>query len=66
MEFYRTAENCFQTLKDYNFKFHDINVRGLRMHYVDEGPNSANPILLLHGHICTATLFPSVQQPEIR
>jgi haloalkane dehalogenase len=43
-------ENSFPYLDDYPFRDHYIDVHRLQMHYVDEGPANANPILLLHGN----------------
>jgi len=57
MEFYRVPETRFHNLKDYAFKAQYINTNGLRMHYVDEGPKNANPILLLHGEPSWSYLY---------
>jgi haloalkane dehalogenase len=45
----RTPESRFSELKDFRFQSHFINLNGLRMHYLDEGPINARPVLLLHG-----------------
>lgn len=45
----RTPEACFANLADFSFQPHYLEVDGLRVHYLDEGPRSAAPILLLHG-----------------
>ncbi|MGD8679810.1 MAG: alpha/beta fold hydrolase [Lysobacterales bacterium] len=34
----------------YPFTSHYLEVRGLRMHYLDEGPRDAPPVLMLHGN----------------
>ena len=34
----------------YPFSSHYLNIRGLRLHYLDEGPRDAPPILMLHGN----------------
>jgi len=57
MEFYRVPETRFHNLKDYPFKAQYINTNGLQMHYVDEGPKNANPILLLHGEPSWSYLY---------
>jgi len=56
MEILRTPDSCFEGLVGYNFKPHytfvpclDGSERKLRIHYIDEGPRSGAPILLLHG-----------------
>ena len=35
---------------DYPFTSHRINVDGHALHYVDEGPRDAPPILMVHGN----------------
>jgi haloalkane dehalogenase len=34
----------------YPFDSHYLEVRGLRLHYLDEGPRDAPPVLMLHGN----------------
>jgi haloalkane dehalogenase len=34
----------------YPFSSHFLNIRGLRLHYLDEGPEDAPPVLMLHGN----------------
>ena len=34
----------------YPFRSKFVNVNGWRMHYIDEGPPNAPPVLLLHGN----------------
>ncbi|MFQ3583070.1 MAG: haloalkane dehalogenase [Chloracidobacterium sp.] len=46
----RAPDECFANLPDFPFAPHYIEVNGLRMHYVDEGPrDAAETVLLLHG-----------------
>jgi haloalkane dehalogenase len=45
----RTPDECFANLADFPFAPKYVEVDGLRVHYVDEGPAVANPILLMHG-----------------
>jgi haloalkane dehalogenase len=49
MKILQTPEFRFYDLKDYPFQSHFININGLQMHYLDEGPTNAAPVLLLHG-----------------
>ena len=50
MRILRTDEARFAGLPDYPFSPHYLDVEpGLRMHYVDEGPRDASPVLMLHG-----------------
>ena len=43
----RTPDKRFERLLDYPFAPHYVEVDGLRMHYVDEGPSDASPVLML-------------------
>ncbi len=45
----QTPESRFADMKDFPFKSHFIQINDLRMHYIDEGPSQASPVLLLHG-----------------
>ncbi len=45
----RTPDACFAGLADFSFQPHYVEVDGLRVHYLDEGPRSAPPLLLMHG-----------------
>jgi haloalkane dehalogenase len=54
MKTLRTPDSCFANLPDYNFAPHYLMVDDseggeLRVHYLDEGPKGADPVLLLHG-----------------
>jgi len=53
----RTPESAFGELPDYAFEPHFVEVEGLRMHYVDEGPASAAPVLMLHGEPSWSYLY---------
>ena len=47
--FLRTPDERFADLPGYDFEPHYVDIDGLRMHYVDEGPRDADPVLLMHG-----------------
>ena len=49
MRIFHTPESRFVNLKDFPFQSHYIYVNDLQMHYLDEGPINASPVLLLHG-----------------
>jgi haloalkane dehalogenase len=49
MEFLRTPDDRFVNLPGYNFEPHYAEIDRMRMHYLDEGPRGAAPVLLLHG-----------------
>ncbi|MDG2339917.1 MAG: haloalkane dehalogenase, partial [Paracoccaceae bacterium] len=62
MKFLRTPDECFAGLQDYAFKpnYRDVDDTeggNLRMHYVDEGPVGANPVLLMHGEPTWSYLY---------
>jgi len=49
MEVLRTPDERFESLPGYGFEPHYVETSGLRLHYLDEGPAGAPPVLLLHG-----------------
>ncbi len=49
MEVLRTPDERFANLPGYDFQPNYVEINGLRIHYLDEGPASAAPVLLLHG-----------------
>ena len=53
----RTPDDRFENLEDYPFQPNYIDIQGLRVHYLDEGPRDAAPILLLHGEPTWSYLF---------
>jgi len=54
----RTPDDRFANLPDYGFSAHYVDVGDeLRMHYVDEGPRGASPILMLHGEPSWSYLY---------
>jgi len=57
METLRTPDDRFAELPGYPFAPHYVGVGGLRIHYVDEGPPSAAPVLLLHGEPSWSYLY---------
>jgi len=48
-EFVRTPDEQFENLPDFPFSPNYVEVDGLRMHYLDEGPKDGEVVLLLHG-----------------
>ncbi len=54
---FRTPDERFANLPDYNFKPHYKDIRGYRMHYLDEGPAKGQVILLLHGEPTWSVLY---------
>ncbi len=58
MEILRTPDDRFARLPGYSFEPHYVDLAGgLRMHYVDEGPRDAGPVLMLHGEPSWSYLY---------
>ncbi len=57
MDVLRTPDDRFANLPGYPFTPHYVEVAGLRVHYVDEGPRGAAPVLLLHGEPSWSYLY---------
>jgi haloalkane dehalogenase len=57
MPFVRTPWWHFLHLADFPYRPHYAVVDGLRMHYVDEGPEDGEVVLLLHGEPSWAYLY---------
>jgi haloalkane dehalogenase len=71
MKVLRTPDERFANLPDYPFAphYHEV-VPGLRLHYVDEGPRDAKPVLMLHGEPSWSFLYrfmiPPVAAADLR
>jgi haloalkane dehalogenase len=57
MDIKRTPDERFHALPAWAYAPHYVDVDGLRIHYVDEGPRDARPVLLLHGEPSWAFLY---------
>ena len=57
MDFLRTPDERFADLPDFPFAPHYVEVDGLRMHYLDEGPPDGEVVLLLHGEPSWSYLY---------
>ncbi len=57
MQTLRTPDSRFENLPDYGFAPNYVDVDGLRMHYVDQGPKSGALVLLLHGEPSWSYLY---------
>ena len=65
MKALRTPEDRFAGLPGYDFAAHYADIDGLRMHYVDEGPADAAPVLLLHGEPSWSYLYRKMIPPLV-
>jgi hypothetical protein len=54
---YRTPDERFEKLKDYPFAPNYLQIGDYRIHYLDEGPRDAAPVLLLHGEPTWSYLY---------
>jgi haloalkane dehalogenase len=63
IEYIRTPDERFENLPGYDFSPHYIEIMGLRLHYVDEGDSSANPVLLMHGEPSWSYLYRKMIPP---
>jgi len=63
MKALRTPDSRFRKLPDYNFGANYVDIGGLRMHYVDEGPRDADPVLMLHGEPSWSYLYRHMIRP---
>ncbi len=57
MEALRTPDERFADLPGYPFRPHYAEVDGLRIHFLDEGPRDAAPVLMLHGEPSWSYLY---------
>lgn len=57
MDSLRTPDDRFAALPGYPFAPRYVEVDGLRVHYVDEGPRDAAPVLCLHGEPSWSYLY---------
>ena len=57
MDFVRTPDARFERLLDYPFEPNYVELDSLRMHYVDEGPADAKPVLMMHGEPSWSYLY---------
>lgn len=65
MDTLRTPDERFADLAGYDFEPHYVDIGGLRMHYVDEGPAGADPVLLLHGEPSWSYLYRKMIPPLV-
>jgi len=57
IDFVRTPDERFARLTNYPFSANYVDINCLRMHYVDEGPKDAAPILMMHGEPTWSYLY---------
>ncbi len=57
MKLLRTPDDRFKDLPGYPFEPKYLETDGIRIHYVDEGPQGASPVLMLHGEPSWSYLY---------
>lgn len=62
----RTPDSRFENLPDYEFQANYMSINGLRIHYVDEGPKEAPPVLLMHGEPSWSYLYRKIIPPLVK
>ena len=65
MRVMRTPAARFADLADYPFAENFLDIDGMRMHYVDEGPRDAAPVLLMHGEPSWSYLYRHMIPPIV-
>lgn len=65
MKVLRTPGKRFSDLPDYPFAEHYVEIDGMRMHYVDEGPAAAETVLLMHGEPSWSFLYRHMIPPIV-
>jgi haloalkane dehalogenase len=59
----RTPDARFENLPEYPFEPNYVAIDGYRVHYVDEGPRDADPVLMLHGEPSWSYLYRKMIPP---
>lgn len=57
IEYVRTPKEQFENLPGYDYTANYVDIDGLRMHYLDEGPRDGQILLLLHGQPVWSYLY---------
>jgi haloalkane dehalogenase len=63
MDVLRTPDDRFGDLPGYPFAPHYLECGGIRIHYLDEGPGAAAPVLMLHGEPSWSFLYRKMMPP---
>lgn len=65
MKVLRTPKDRFSNLVDFPFGEHFVEIDGMRMHYVDEGPRDSEVVLLMHGEPSWSYLYRHMIPPIV-
>ena len=64
-EIFRTPDDRFDNLPGYDFAPNYVDVDGLRMHYLDEGPKTGRPVVCFHGEPSWSYLYRKMVGPLV-
>jgi haloalkane dehalogenase len=64
-EILRTPDERFDNLPRYDFAPNYVDVDGLRMHYLDEGPKTGQPVVCFHGEPSWSYLYRKMVGPLV-
>jgi haloalkane dehalogenase len=64
-EVFRTEDSRFDKLPGYEFTPNYLDVDGLRMHCLDEGPRGGTPVVCFHGEPSWAYLYRKMVRPLV-
>lgn len=62
---FRTPDERFAGLPGYDFEPNYVEVDGLRMHYLDEGPADGRPVVCFHGEPSWSYLYRKILPPLV-
>lgn len=65
IQFLRTPDDRFVDVPDFAYEPHYVDVEGLRMAYIDEGPADGPTVLLLHGEPTWSFLYRRMIPPLV-
>ncbi|MBW2391498.1 MAG: alpha/beta fold hydrolase, partial [Deltaproteobacteria bacterium] len=65
IEFVRTPEERFRNLAGFPFEVSQVEIDGLRMAYLDEGPRDGEIVILAHGQPTYSYLYRKMIQPLV-
>jgi haloalkane dehalogenase len=65
VDVFRTPDERFQNLPGYDFVPNYVDVDGLRLHYLDEGPKTGRPIVCFHGEPSWSYLYRKIIGPFV-
>lgn len=63
VEVLRTPDERFASLPGFAFEPHYVDIDGVRMHYLDEGPRDGRPIVCFHGEPTWSYLYRKMVGP---